>query len=47
VQLERRLRDARTAATPEREAWVTTAEILAENERVWSDLFAGGDLPDT
>jgi hypothetical protein len=42
VELERRLRDVRAAVTPEPdpEAWRSTAELLAENERVWSDLFA-------
>jgi hypothetical protein len=43
VDLEQRLRDARAAAARrDPEAWLTTAEILARNERAWSDLFAEG-----
>jgi transposase-like protein len=44
VELEQRLRDARTAVAPvgstDPEAWRSTAEILEANERAWADLFA-------
>jgi transposase-like protein len=43
VELEQRLRDVR-AATPDPEAWRTTAEIIAENERAWGDLFGEGGV---
>ena len=43
VELERRLRDVRAeTAARDPEAWRSTAEILAENERAWNDLFAEG-----
>jgi transposase-like protein len=47
VELEQALRDMRAnAVRAEPEAWRTTAEILAANERAWSDLFAEDALPD-
>jgi transposase-like protein len=38
VELERQLRDARASAPPGPEPWKSTAQILAENERVWAEL---------
>jgi transposase-like protein len=47
VELEQRLRDTRrTAAARDPEAWLTTAEILAANERAWADVFGKRVEPD-
>jgi hypothetical protein len=47
VELEQQLRDARaTAVRRDPEAWLTTAEILAANERAWADVFGERVEPD-